>query len=142
MKYQSMYSDGLVSAAEFATEILCKRRADKQGIVLCSNFWKKENRKKFFAWSKIYTSEIIYIRNIIREHNYSGEAIVRALLRKECSWILSSRNKKLEEFIIEEQRKLDVEDATKEETKLNVANPNEKPKKRNVGRKSKLNKLR
>lgn len=99
-KYQSRYSPKKqVSAAQFITELICEKKAAKDGIDLPVNFWKLPK------WGAFFRQQIVTANGLLRI--YSDAAIVRALRSPKAFSIFSLRAPHLDAIIKEEQLAVD-----------------------------------
>lgn len=104
-KYISKYSNNKeVSAAQYITEIICEKKAQRDGTDLYYRFW--TNKK----WSAFYRNQIASANKLVNKYN--DIAIVRALKDNRTSKIYSLRAPHLLPIIEEEQIKLDAENKT------------------------------
>lgn len=83
-----------ITAAQFITELLLIRRANKEKKILPIEFWKIDHYKKW------YQINIIHISRFIK--NYNPDDVIRVLLRE--PFIFSVRHPKLKKWILEEQK--------------------------------------
>lgn len=98
-KYLSKYSNGkLVTAAQFITEMVCERLAQKNKIDLHYKFWLSED------WQKSYKNQIPAANKLLKK--YSAKAIIDALLSPVGKKIYSLRAPHLEPIIENIESKL------------------------------------
>ncbi len=131
-KYRSPSTGDYCTAAQYITEILITRQAQKQRKKLPHKFW-NEN-----PWKKKFRQQIFWVNGLLKA--YSAEAIVAALNSKEGKYIYSTAFPKLDELIEKEQVKIDrlKQDAKEVEiTRTEKTKPMKK-----FGNKTKLSKLR
>lgn len=97
-KYPSKYSNGKeVSAAQFITEIICERKAQKDKEDLHYRFWVHQK------WAAFYRNQIGSAHKLLKQ--YDPKAIVRALNTDQGKKIYSLRAPHLV-AMIEQQDKL------------------------------------
>lgn len=98
-KYPSKYSNGKsVSAAQYITEIICEKKAKKDGKDLHYRFWTNK------AWASFYRNQIASANKLIR--SYDETAIIKALNNKKSENIYSLRAPHLLAIIEDEQKQL------------------------------------
>jgi hypothetical protein len=121
------------TSAQQIAEIMVRREAAKQKIVLPLKFWNNE------PWKKKYKSQIIAANGLLKL--YEPAAILNALKRKECSWQYSLRIKGMNDIFKEEQAKLDNLKIAAQESERTFSQATTTEVKK-FGKESKLNKLR
>ncbi len=83
-----------ITAAQFITELLLIRRANKEKKILPIEFWKIDNYKKW------YQINIIHISRFLK--SYNPDDVIRVLLRE--PYVLSLRHPKMKKWIVEERK--------------------------------------
>jgi len=100
--YISKYSNGKsVSPAQYITELVCERKAQKDKKDLHYRFWLSKE------WEKYFKNQIGSAHKLLK--TYSDKAIVKALLTAKGKKIYSLRAPHLPDMIEQEQKKLDAE---------------------------------
>jgi len=96
-KYPSRYSNGKqVTAAQYITELICEKKAQKEGKDLPQTFW------KIASWSGYFRQQIVVANGLLRL--YSEKAIIKALKSQKAYNIFSLRAPHLDDIIkLEEQ---------------------------------------
>lgn len=132
-KYISPSTAEYCTASQYIAELMVTRLAHHKCINLPYKFWNTPE------WKKLFKQELIKANALLKI--YEPEAIIGVLHRKENEWIHSLLYPRLNDMILEEQRKLDLiesrVDNTIEFTKETITQPL-KP----FGKKSKISKLR
>lgn len=114
-KYPSKYSNGKqVSAAQYITEIICERMAQKNKQDLHYRFWLNKE------WQKFYKNQIASANALLKK--YPDTAIIRALNNAKASKIYSLRAPHLPAIIEQENDKLKTEN---KDISLDLSRPKE-----------------
>ena len=101
-KYPSKYSNGKsVSAAQYITELICEKMAQKDKKDLHYRFWVAKE------WEKYYRNQIASAYQLLKK--YPETAVIRALNNPKASKIYSLRAPHLPAIIEQEQIKLSNE---------------------------------
>lgn len=104
-KYPSKYSNGkFVSPAQYITELICERKAKKDGEDLHFKFWTSKK------WSKFFRDQIASAHKLIDKHSH--KAVIMALHTKQGQNIYSLRAPHLPSMIEEQQWVLDSQNET------------------------------
>jgi hypothetical protein len=104
-KYLSKYSNGkTVSCAQYITELICEKMAQKDKKDLHYKFWLSAQ------WQQYYRNQIGSAHKLIKK--YDGQAVIRALVNPKSAKIYSLRAPHLIPIIEEEQTKLATENTT------------------------------
>lgn len=131
-KYPSRYSpQGWVSAAQYITEVICEKKAQKDKTDLPIKFWEIEE------WKSYYRYQITLANKLVKE--FGEESVVAALKDSRCWGTYSLRSKFLHSIIQEKK------DSIVERTKAVDYNVNDKENvvhKSNNDQKSIISKLR
>ena len=99
-KYPSKYSNNkTVSAAQYITEIICEKKAKREGKDLHYRFWLNKE------WALFYRNQIASANKLIKLYN--PLAIIKALNNPKTEKIYSLRAPHLIDVIEQEQRTLD-----------------------------------
>jgi hypothetical protein len=101
VKYKSKYSNSEVTAAQYITELICEKLAQKKQTDLPQKFWTLPEWKRFFAQQVISANSLLKL--------YSATAIIRALRNKAAFGIYSLRAPHLDSIIELEETKLKAE---------------------------------
>lgn len=80
-KYESIYSDRKVSAAQYIAELVCLNRANKLGIDLPIYFWNSPQ------WKQFYTLQLIHANKLLKEFD---EASIIKFARQKKIWSLAN----------------------------------------------------
>lgn len=109
-KYPSKYSNGKdVSAAQYITEIICEKKAKREGKDLHYRFWVNKE------WAVFYRNQIASANKLVKQYNEL--AIIKALNNPKTEKIYSLRAPHLIPIIEQEEKVL----ATKnQELSLNL----------------------
>lgn len=100
-KYPSKYSNGKqVSAAQYITEIICEKMAQRKKKDLHYRFWISPQ------WSKFYRNQIASAHKLLKQ--YPDNAIVKALNNPKADRIYSLRAPHLPAIIEYEVKQLDA----------------------------------
>ena len=119
-KYPSRYSNGKeISAAQYITEFICEKMADKNKKELTQKFWDLPE------WKKYYKSQLFAAYGLLKI--YDDVAIIKALRSNRAYGIYSLRAPHLDAIIKEEQRKLEIERAKPKTSELKRADTKSKP---------------
>lgn len=97
--YNSRYSEGYVSAAQYITELVCEKKARKEKKELPIFFW------KLAEWEKYFKSQIGSANQLLRK--YDGAAIIKALMSPKMFSTYSLRAPWLLDEIIAQQAIID-----------------------------------
>ena len=104
-KYLSKYSNGkTVSSAQYITELICEKMAQKEKRDLHYRFWLSSQ------WQQYYKNQIGSAHKLLKK--YEDQAIIRALANPKSAKIYSLRAPHLIAIIEEEQNKLATENKT------------------------------
>jgi hypothetical protein len=125
-KYLSKYSNGKqVSAAQYITELICEKKAEKEKRDIGYKFWVNKE------WSAFYRNQIATANKLLK--TYSDTAIVKALNNPKTARTYSLRAPFLIPIIESEQKKIDSANQTltknfdrKESIKFNHNSKNKK----------------
>ena len=99
-KYPSKYSNGKdVSAAQYITEIICEKKAKREGKDLHYRFWINKE------WAAFYRNQIASANKLIKQ--YKQLAIIKALNNPKAEKIYSLRAPHLIAIIEQEERILE-----------------------------------
>jgi hypothetical protein len=79
-KYESIYSEGKVSAAQYIAELVCFNRAAKLNIELPIYFWNAPQ------WKKFYTLQLIKANQLLK--NFEESYIIK-FIRQQRIWSLA-----------------------------------------------------
>lgn len=102
-KYPSRYSNGkMVTAAQYITELICEKKARKDGGDLPQEFWKQDK------WASYFRQQIVSANGLLRI--YDAQAIIRALKSNASFSIFSLRAPHLDDIIKKEQAALEVQE--------------------------------
>jgi hypothetical protein len=100
--FPSKYSNGkTVSAAQYITELICEKKAQKDKKDLHYRFWLHAE------WEKYYKNQIASAYTLLKK--YSDIAIIRGLNNPKASRIYSLRAPHLAPIIEQEQQAIDAE---------------------------------
>ena len=98
-KYPSKYSNGKdVSAAQYITEIICEKKAKREGKDLHYRFWVNKE------WAAFYRNQIASANKLVKKYNEL--AIVKALNNPKTEKIYSLRAPHLIPIIEQEEKVL------------------------------------
>jgi hypothetical protein len=98
-KYPSKYSNGKdVSAAQYITEIICEKKAKREGKDLHYRFWVNKE------WAVFYRNQIASANKLVKKHNEL--AIIKALNNPKTEKIYSLRAPHLIPIIEQEEKVL------------------------------------
>lgn len=111
-QFKSVYTDKLVTEAQYLAELMCERLAKHRGLTLHKGFWYTENWRRDFLMQLRFANQLIKL--------YSIEAILSALRSVDGKKIYSLAAKWLDPLIKSEQDKIDA--------KASQTKPVEKPK--------------
>jgi hypothetical protein len=100
-KFKSRYSDGYVTAAQYITEFICEKVAQKRKKELPMQFWKQKE------WEKTFKAQVFSANKLLKK--YDATAIIAALKSSEARNTISLRAPWLEGIIESEQRKIDLQ---------------------------------
>lgn len=96
-KYPSKYSNGKdVSAAQYITEIICEKKAKREGKDLHYRFWVNKE------WAAFYRNQIASANSLVKKYNEL--AIVKALNNPKTEKIYSLRAPHLIPIIEQEEK--------------------------------------
>ena len=99
-KYPSKYSNGKdVSAAQYITEIICEKKAKREGKDLHYRFWINKE------WAAFYRNQIASANKLVKQHKEL--AIIKALGNPKAEKIYSLRAPHLIAIIEQEERILE-----------------------------------
>lgn len=105
MEFISKYSNNKsVTAAQYITEIICERKAQKDGSDLHYRFW---TLKK---WAKFFRDQIATANKLLKD--YDARAIIKALHDPKAKSIYSLRAPFLKDIIITQQKILETTNTT------------------------------
>lgn len=100
-KYPSKYSNGkLVSAAQYITEIICEKKAKREGKDLHYRFWLNKE------WAAFYRNQISSANKLVKQYNEL--AVVKALNNPKAEKIYSLRAPHLIPIIEQEEKVLSL----------------------------------
>jgi hypothetical protein len=129
--YPSRYSpDGWVSAAQYITEFVCEKKAQKENKELPIKFWEISEWKKYFRY------QITIANNLLKD--FPEEAIIAALKDRRCWKTYSLRSPFLQSIIKEKQAEIKERDSVE----YNVVESENIKHKSNNNKKSIISKLR
>lgn len=112
-QYPSKYSNGKnVSAAQFITEIICERIAQKQRKDLHFRFWLSKD------WEKEYKGQIATAHKLLQ--TYDDRAIIKALQSDKGKKIYSLRAPHLKDIIDIYQKQVELEIANTSNNKKKI----------------------
>jgi len=80
-KYESRYSGGYITAAQYITEFLCEKIAKRENKSLPDRFWGKPE------WNKVFRRQVGLANKLLKE--YSSEVILKTLRDKRCNNLTS-----------------------------------------------------
>lgn len=100
-KHQSRYSDAFVTEAQYITEFICEKAAQRKNKDLPQRFWQLPEWKKFFGQQILAANGLLKI--------YCGAAIIRALKSQEAFGIYSLRAPQLDAILKKYQKIVDAE---------------------------------
>lgn len=141
-RYKSIYGSESESIRpdQYLVELIIKRRADKQKVVLPPRFWsKKEHSEDYSYWTRIFGSELKHSKPLFKK--YAPECIIDAFLSHDCQYVLSCTNKQFEKVVQEFQRRKEMLDAVKQEVVIKTSPTTSLPRKQ-TGKLNKLSKLK
>jgi hypothetical protein len=99
-KYPSRYSpDGFVTAAQYILELVCEKKARAEGKELPIKFWELKE------WRQTFIMQLRKVHSLLKK--YDERAIIRAINSRYK--LYSILPKWFEQYIVEEQAKLDAE---------------------------------
>jgi len=99
-KYPSKYSNGKdVSAAQYITEMICEKKAKREGKDLHYRFWVNKE------WAAFYRNQIASANKLVKQ--YKELAIIKALNNTKAEKIYSLRAPHLIAIIEQEERILE-----------------------------------
>lgn len=105
MQFISKYSNNKeVTAAQYITEIICEKKAQKDGLDLHYRFW---TLKK---WEKFFRDQIATANKLLKD--YDAKAIIKALNDPKAKTIYSLRAPFLKDIIITQQKILETINTT------------------------------
>ncbi len=113
MSYKSPSTGDFVTGYQYITEILIKREADREKVILPQRYWNIKGN----PWAKKFSLRIIDVCKICEK--YSFQAVVKALEKEQ--WAFSLKSKQVLQTIQEEQKRLDSLNPTFNQ---NVEDPN------------------
>lgn len=100
MQYISKYSNNKpVTAAQYITEIICEKKAQKDRLDLHYRFWTLK------IWSRFFRDQIATANKLLKD--YDAKAIIKALNDPKSQTIYSLRAPFLKDIIIEHQKQLE-----------------------------------
>jgi len=100
MRYISKYSNNKpVTAAQYITEIICEKKAQKDRLDLHYRFWTLK------IWSRFFRDQIATANKLLKD--YDAKAIIKALNDPKSQTIYSLRAPFLKDIIIEHQKQLE-----------------------------------
>ena len=101
MKYISPTSSKPCSFPQYLAEIITKRKADKEKIVLQDKWWNHS------SWKSLFQRNIMAAHSLIKI--FDEQAILKGIKHKDCSWCYTLQHKCFIPIIKEEQQKLEFE---------------------------------
>lgn len=113
MSYKSPSTGDFVTGYQYIAEILVKREADREKVILPQRYWNIKGN----IWAKKFLLRIRDVCKICEQ--YTFQAVVKALEREQ--WAFSLKSKQVLASIKEEQEKLDN---LKPVFNQNIENPN------------------
>lgn len=119
--------------AKIIAELICRRIAEKNKLVLGDKFWNED------YWGKEFKKHIIAAHSLLKIYPLS--VIINALKDKRAYWITSLRCKQLHDICKEYSKKLEyVKTQVEESKKIETTDPNILPPTSN--KQSKFDKLK
>lgn len=133
-KYPSRYAPNKwITPAQYITELICEKKAQKDKKDLPIEFWKLPEWRKFFQQQVLAANGLLKI--------YDVKAIIRALNNKNAWSIYSLRAPHLDDLIKAEQRLLEIEQEKMKDSSVERQSVVSKPREQIV-KKNTLSKLR
>lgn len=109
--FKSLTTDIYVDAPNYLAELICVRKAQKDGLgALPEKFWNLPKHKN------LYIREVSQARNLLK--TYPAKVIIAAIQSWKAKWIMSYRNKNLIPILEEEMKsfkEISVEETKQEE---------------------------
>lgn len=104
-RYQSSYTDGHVTAAQWVAERLCERKAAQEKRRLARQFWKEPE------WEAYFRQQVSAVQRLLK---FQGEAaVVAALKRQDVAWCCSAGAKQFRAAVVAEAAKLKAAEAAR-----------------------------
>ena len=100
MEIKSKITGIATKPPQYLAEVMCIRYAQKNGLTIGPKFWNLP------AFRLFYKNQLLAAHSLLKV--YTFEAIIKAIDRKEYSWVYSLRFKGLTQGIVEEQSKIDA----------------------------------
>lgn len=85
--YDSKFSDKKVTAAQYISQMMCERKANKDKVKLDKSFWGKPEWKKFFLYQLTLANNLLKI--------YPEGAIIQVLSNPKYKWVWSLNTKQV-----------------------------------------------
>lgn len=104
--YKSRYTDSLVTAPQYISELICEKMAHKREITLPYKFWELD------AWKKTFLSQILAANGLLKI--YRPDAVIKALQSSRAYFIYSLRAPQLDELIKVEEKILEAAEKIQE----------------------------
>lgn len=133
-KYISRLTGKETKPSQFLTEIVCKRKADKEKKFLPARFWSSP------LWKSHYLQQIAAASRLLKF--FSVEEVLAGLESKEGNWIWSLSSPQLVDIINKYKAVKKIEDIKIEEHTLVVDEDNTLKTAKPLPKNSKLNRLR
>lgn len=98
-RYQSDYTDGFVTAAQYVAEKLCERQARTLRMKLPKQFWNTDEHKSYFR------AQVTAAAKLIKK--YGEQVVINVLARQDVSWCYSASSPAFARACIAEKLKIE-----------------------------------
>lgn len=133
-RYKSKYSNGLVDAPHYITELICEKIANQKQLRLTQSFW------DFLEWKTIFGKQLLLAKALLKI--YSANAIIAALKNPLSNYVYSLGLQSILDPIIQaEEAKIKETEKLAQSVKT-VDEPQEFKHVKSFGKQSTINKLR
>lgn len=141
--FKSIYgSDRTLSPSQYLAELIIKRRADKQSVVLPNLFW-KDKTSRYTYWHLAIERENRFAASMLKKAGIKH--VLNVFNSKEGERFLSFSNPKFHDLVEREKQRDKLEQSIKIHNITNLTNPNIRPrgsKNNKSNRKGTLDQLR
>lgn len=133
-KYKSRYSDSFIGEAQYITEMICEKRAQKLKKELPRQFWNLPEWKKFFQQQVLAANSLLKL--------YDAKTIITVLKNPSTFNVMSLRAPQLEPLFDAEKRRSNLKAKAPAKPEITVSDAVEQPRPAFSQKKSVLNKLK
>lgn len=107
-RYVSKFTGQLCTCPQYLAEIMCLRKAKKEGIALPPRFWSTSK------WSVFYRSQMVAANAFLK--TYSESILVDAVNRADCQWFFSLRSPQFAQKLAEQAETAKIAEKIRETT--------------------------